>query len=111
MDDDLPRWSAVVLYDIRAPSQDIEQDSARLLSSGVFRAARPLVFPPRGNAETYPQVQEHTASEQSVTWHNSAQRCQLETHVADWRVSWIHSCHSVLFSTLHLAAADPVLVL
>ena len=39
-------------------SQDIEQDSARLLSSGVFRAARPLVFPPRGSTETYPQVQQ-----------------------------------------------------
>ena len=37
-------------------AQDIEQDSVRLLSSGVFRAARPLVFPPRGAAETYPQV-------------------------------------------------------
>ena len=37
-------------------AQDIEQDSARLLSSGVFRTARPLVFPPRGSAETYPQV-------------------------------------------------------
>ncbi len=37
--------------------QDIEQDSARLLSSGLFRTARPLVFPPRGSAETYPQVQ------------------------------------------------------
>ena len=36
--------------------QDIEQDSARLLSSGLFKTARPLVFPPRGSAETYPQV-------------------------------------------------------
>ncbi len=37
-------------------AQDIEQDSARLLSSGLFKTARPLVFPPRGSAETYPQV-------------------------------------------------------
>ena len=34
--------------------QDIEEDPSRLLSTGLFKSCRPVVFPPKRAGEFYP---------------------------------------------------------
>ncbi len=39
---------------MRNSLQDIEEDPSRLLSTGLFKSCRPVVFPPKRAGEFYP---------------------------------------------------------
>lgn len=45
----------LIVYDSTiAAAQDIEEDPTRLLSTGLFKSCRPVVFPPKRTGEFYP---------------------------------------------------------
>jgi hypothetical protein len=49
---------------LRLSLQDIEEDPSRLLSTGLFKSCRPVVFPPKRAGEFYPTFLRVTLSQQ-----------------------------------------------
>ena len=56
-------------------SQDIEEDPSRLLSTGLFKSCRPVVFPPKRTGEFYPTFLRVTSQQTLTLGWKSVTRC------------------------------------
>jgi hypothetical protein len=55
-------------HNLRNSLQDIEEDPSRLLSTGLFKSCRPVVFPPKRTGEFYPTFLRVTLQRKFTLW-------------------------------------------